>query len=539
MMGWSSTTGGPTRSRTAAGATRPRGSGCSRGSPRTPSGRCGRSSKPTGCSSDERDRRRASAVARAGRPGLRHRLRTACPGCTGAPAAIGSSRRSIPRCAMAARAQHQRFDGYKLSAAVTNTSKPLITAIEVAPASEQDGPQAKHLIDAQPQQRRPARVLGDTAYGTGPVRAELAEREVDVLAPVPEAPAEEGRLAKRDFHIDLDAGTVTCPAGEVAPIRTEPSGRRRASFAKARCDRCPLRQPLRRARARHAADPYRTRRAAPDRRPPSPRRPRHRRAPAPHPPADRATARPARRPLRRPQEPIHRPSQSATAGRLGRRPGQPQPDRPPPRRPPRLTSPNDKTTSPHPQTAPSSTHTQPHFFRSLLGASRAPIMAEVRCLAIVPAYNEAGAIVVHGRASLHAHAPDFDVARRRRRLDGRAPRRVRAPRRRGRAAAMPFNLGIGGAVQAGYQYALEHGYDFAVQVDGDGQHDPRHIPELLAAPARRPGRSTWSPARASSTRRRRRLPLVGLAPHRHPHLRAGPVADHRPAGHRPDVGLPA
>ncbi|MDP9319381.1 MAG: IS5/IS1182 family transposase, partial [Actinomycetota bacterium] len=47
------------------------------------------------------------------------------------------------------KSQHQRFDGFKLSAAVTNTPVPLITAIEVAPASEQDGPQAKHLIDRQ------------------------------------------------------------------------------------------------------------------------------------------------------------------------------------------------------------------------------------------------------------------------------------------------------------------------------------------------------------------------------------------------------
>ena len=140
------------------------------------------------------------------------------------------------------KSQHQRFDGYKLSAAATNTSKPLITAVQVAPASEQDGPQAKHLIDAQPQQRRPDRVLGDTAYGTGPVRAELAEREVAVLAPVFETPATEGRLAKRDFHIDLDAGTVTCPAGEVASIRTEPSGQRRVGFAKPVCDQCPLRE---------------------------------------------------------------------------------------------------------------------------------------------------------------------------------------------------------------------------------------------------------------------------------------------------------
>jgi hypothetical protein len=45
---------------------------------------------------------------------------------------------------------------------------------------------------------------------------------------------------------------------------------------------------------------------------------------------------------------------------------------------------------------------------------------------------------------------------------------------------MPFNLGIGGAMQSGYIYALESGYEVAVQVDGDGQHDPRHIRDLLA-----------------------------------------------------------
>lgn len=139
------------------------------------------------------------------------------------------------------KSSHQRFDGYKLSAAATNADAPLITAVEVAPASEQDGPQAKHLIDAQPAGRRPRRLLGDTAYGTGPVRAELAAREVDVLAPVPEAPGKPGRLAKRDFRIDLHAATVTCPAGHSAPIRTEPSGQRRAAFAKALCDACPLR----------------------------------------------------------------------------------------------------------------------------------------------------------------------------------------------------------------------------------------------------------------------------------------------------------
>ena len=46
---------------------------------------------------------------------------------------------------------------------------------------------------------------------------------------------------------------------------------------------------------------------------------------------------------------------------------------------------------------------------------------------------------------------------------------------------LPFNLGIGGAMQAGYQYANEKGYDIVIQVDGDGQHDPKEIGKLLKA----------------------------------------------------------
>lgn len=45
---------------------------------------------------------------------------------------------------------------------------------------------------------------------------------------------------------------------------------------------------------------------------------------------------------------------------------------------------------------------------------------------------------------------------------------------------LPVNLGIGGAVQAGYIYARYKGYDFAVQVDGDGQHDPKFIKLLFS-----------------------------------------------------------
>ncbi|MCL3777002.1 MULTISPECIES: glycosyltransferase family 2 protein [unclassified Actinomyces] len=46
---------------------------------------------------------------------------------------------------------------------------------------------------------------------------------------------------------------------------------------------------------------------------------------------------------------------------------------------------------------------------------------------------------------------------------------------------LPVNLGVGGAMRAGYLYALRHGYDYAVQVDADGQHDPSEIASLLAA----------------------------------------------------------
>ena len=44
---------------------------------------------------------------------------------------------------------------------------------------------------------------------------------------------------------------------------------------------------------------------------------------------------------------------------------------------------------------------------------------------------------------------------------------------------LPFNLGIGGGVQTGFQYALKNGYDCAVQLDGDGQHDPAYIADII------------------------------------------------------------
>lgn len=49
------------------------------------------------------------------------------------------------------------------------------------------------------------------------------------------------------------------------------------------------------------------------------------------------------------------------------------------------------------------------------------------------------------------------------------------------ALNLPINLGIGGAVQTGFKYAFENNYDYAIQVDGDGQHPANEIPKLIAA----------------------------------------------------------
>lgn len=65
--------------------------------------------------------------------------------------------------------------------------------------------------------------------------------------------------------------------------------------------------------------------------------------------------------------------------------------------------------------------------------------------------------------------------------DGSRDRTAEVARAHGaRVIKLPFNLGIGGAVQTGLKFAFRHGYDVAIQIDGDGQHVPSEIPHLLA-----------------------------------------------------------
>ncbi len=107
-----------------------------------------------------------------------------------------------------------------------------------------------------------------------------------------------------------------------------------------------------------------------------------------------------------------------------------------------------------------------------------PRLAGLRRLAIVPAYNEAEAIeaVI---SELRAFDSELKiVVIDDGSVDGTASRAANAG---AEVVRLPFNLGIGGAMQTGYQYARDHRFDLAVQVDGDGQHDPREI-SLLVEP---------------------------------------------------------
>jgi len=105
-------------------------------------------------------------------------------------------------------------------------------------------------------------------------------------------------------------------------------------------------------------------------------------------------------------------------------------------------------------------------------------MPAKRLLVLIPAFNEEGAVgevvaevrsAVPGTPILVVDDCSLDATRSLAETAG------------AKVLALPHHLGLGGCVQAGYRLAYELGYDYVIRVDGDGQHDPRDIPTVLAA----------------------------------------------------------
>ncbi|MEN4209220.1 glycosyltransferase family 2 protein [Streptococcus pyogenes] len=97
-------------------------------------------------------------------------------------------------------------------------------------------------------------------------------------------------------------------------------------------------------------------------------------------------------------------------------------------------------------------------------------------LIIIPAYNESRNIINTIR-TIESDAPDFDYII----IDDCSTDNTLAicQKQGFNVISLPINLGIGGAVQTGYRYAQRCGYDVAVQVDGDGQHNPCYLEKMV------------------------------------------------------------
>ena len=104
-----------------------------------------------------------------------------------------------------------------------------------------------------------------------------------------------------------------------------------------------------------------------------------------------------------------------------------------------------------------------------------------KLLLIIPAYNEEENIV-RVVDEIRNKYPQYDYVVVN---DGSRDRTATICREQGyRFVDYPVNLGLAGAFQGGMKYALRKGYRYAMQYDGDGQHDPRYIEEMLNAAER-------------------------------------------------------
>ena len=137
------------------------------------------------------------------------------------------------------RSRRDRYDGYKLHISV-DVDSDLFVAGQATTATTGDGKVLQDLLEDDPV--AVSEVIGDTHYGSGENRRALAEEGVELTAPAHSSAGVKGYFSKDDFNIDLDAGTVTCPAGQTATIPETKTRNRQASFDAKVCAACPLRE---------------------------------------------------------------------------------------------------------------------------------------------------------------------------------------------------------------------------------------------------------------------------------------------------------
>ena len=145
----------------------------------------------------------------------------------------------------------RRFDGHK-AAIVVDTGSQLITAVEILPGNAPDNLGSLELVEQREANTGVPveETMGDAAYGDGDTRQAFADAGRILIARVPGRP-NRTHFPKEDFRIDLEAGSCTCPAGQVthtivpAGRRTDAAGRvhrlQAFQFDGSECMTCPLR----------------------------------------------------------------------------------------------------------------------------------------------------------------------------------------------------------------------------------------------------------------------------------------------------------
>ena len=173
------------------------------------------------------------------------------------------------------KSSRRRFNGHK-AAIVVDTDSQLITAVDVLPGNAPDNLGALELVEQSEASTGSVveEAMGDAAYGDGGTRQTFADAGRRLVAKVPGRP-DRKHFPKNDFHLDLAAGSCTCPAGQVthaivpAGKRTDRTGRvyrlQAFQFDGAVCGVCPLRPQCIAAqgrKGRQGADPSPGRHAA-------------------------------------------------------------------------------------------------------------------------------------------------------------------------------------------------------------------------------------------------------------------------------------